>query len=106
MEANFHLVTAELTSISHDNINFSGNLNNGHGVMNNAGYTSPSRIERPFSCPYCSMSFKRRYTLQEHIRIHLGARPYACNICGKSFTQRSSLSKHVRVQVCKKKYNY
>ncbi|XP_069949437.1 protein tramtrack, beta isoform isoform X8 [Cherax quadricarinatus] len=58
--------------------------------------------ERPFPCPYCPLSFKRRYTLQEHVRIHIGARPYACRSCGKTFTQRSSLLKHVRVRVCQK----
>lgn len=58
--------------------------------------------ERPFPCPYCHLSFKRRYTLQEHVRIHIGARPYACRSCGKTFTQRSSLLKHVRVRVCQK----
>ncbi|KAG7165443.1 Gastrula zinc finger protein XlCGF26.1-like 1 [Homarus americanus] len=58
--------------------------------------------DRPFPCPYCPLSFKRRYTLQEHVRIHIGARPYACRSCGKTFTQRSSLLKHVRVRVCQK----
>ncbi|XP_066982488.1 broad-complex core protein isoforms 1/2/3/4/5-like isoform X8 [Macrobrachium rosenbergii] len=57
---------------------------------------------RPFPCPYCPFSFKRRYTLQEHVRIHIGFRPYACRSCGKTFTQRSSLIKHVRVRVCQK----
>ncbi|XP_047471704.1 protein bric-a-brac 1-like isoform X7 [Penaeus chinensis] len=58
--------------------------------------------ERPFPCPYCPLSFKRRYTMQEHVRIHMGSRPYACRSCGKTFTQRSSLLKHVRVRVCQK----
>lgn len=59
-------------------------------------------VERPFPCPYCPLSFKRRYTLQEHVRIHMGSRPYACRSCGKAFTQRSSLLKHVRMRVCQK----
>lgn len=58
--------------------------------------------ERPFPCPYCPLRFKRRYTLQEHVRIHMGSRPYACRSCGKTFTQRSSLLKHVRMKVCQK----
>uniref|UniRef100_A0A0P4WFQ8 BTB domain-containing protein n=1 Tax=Scylla olivacea TaxID=85551 RepID=A0A0P4WFQ8_SCYOL len=58
--------------------------------------------ERPFPCPYCPLRFKRRYTLQEHVRIHMGSRPYACRSCGKTFTQRSSLLKHVRMRVCQK----
>ncbi|KAB7507104.1 Zinc finger protein, partial [Armadillidium nasatum] len=53
-------------------------------------------LDRPFKCSYCPMSFKRKYTLQEHVRIHLGQRPYSCSTCGKSFTQSSSLGKHLK----------
>lgn len=61
-----------------------------------------SLLDRPFKCSYCPMSFKRKYTLQEHVRIHLGQRPYSCSTCGKSFTQSSSLGKHLKV--CFKKF--
>lgn len=71
-------------------------------VDRRVGNEMASVEERPFPCPYCHLSFKRRYTLQEHVRIHMGSRPYACHSCGKTFTQRSSLLKHVRVRVCQK----
>lgn len=66
------------------------------GKMGSAGFEA-GFVERPFPCPYCPMSFKRKYTLQEHIRIHLGYRPYSCSNCGKAFTQSSSLGKHLKV---------
>ena len=56
-----------------------------------------SIFERPFSCPYCPMTFKRKYTMQEHVRIHLGHRPYSCINCGRAFTQSSSLWRHTKI---------
>ena len=96
MDANFHLAS-----------NYNKLAQNAFEIGENISFEGMAKcanIERPFQCVYCNMCFKRRYTLQEHVRIHIGARPYACNVCGKSFTQKSSLSKHVKVQVCKKKF--
>lgn len=109
------------TSLSHRMRELTSNLSEGGGWVvdgepgaGKGGYRStwpePNRgiselvgtEERPFPCPYCPLSFKRRYTMQEHVRIHMGSRPYACRSCGKTFTQRSSLLKHVRVRVCQK----
>jgi DNA-directed RNA polymerase subunit RPC12/RpoP len=50
--------------------------------------------ERPFQCPYCSFSTKRKDILDRHIREkHFGVR-YNCEICKESFTQLTSLKRH------------
>ncbi|XP_062404233.1 uncharacterized protein LOC134094642 isoform X2 [Sardina pilchardus] len=53
-------------------------------------------------CSYCGRTFKSRFTLQCHIRVHTGERPYSCSVCGKSFTQQSIMSAHRRVHTGEK----
>lgn len=50
---------------------------------------------KPFECPHCSFSTKRKDILDRHINEkHLGIK-YTCEICGESFTQIASLRRHV-----------
>ncbi|XP_055450837.1 zinc finger protein 382 isoform X3 [Psammomys obesus] len=50
--------------------------------------------EKPFRCPYCGNSFRRKSYLIEHQRIHTGEKPYACGQCGKAFRQKTALTLH------------
>lgn len=67
--------------------------------------------DRPYKCPMCANSFKRKHHLVEHARLHSGKRGFKCNVCGKEFKQRCTLTHHTRTHsmyscpVCHKKFN-
>lgn len=50
--------------------------------------------ERPYRCMHCGRGFRRRDTLDTHIRTHTDERPYACRLCGRAFRQKGDCSKH------------
>ena len=52
--------------------------------------------ERPYPCSSCHKSFKQKYLLTEHQRVHTGERLYACSECYKSFSQSRSLVAHMK----------
>ena len=47
-----------------------------------------------FRCTVCYKMFTRNYLLEDHMRIHTGARPFQCLICGNWFRTKSSLRGH------------
>jgi len=53
--------------------------------------------ERPFSCLYCSQSFKRNSTLMSHLLLHTNEKYYVCKICNKSLNSATSLRIHVKL---------
>ncbi|XP_065347561.1 zinc finger protein 501-like [Cloeon dipterum] len=61
----------------------------------------PTRLgdERPYACLACGKAFKQKATLNQHERIHTGAKPYSCPECGKCFRQQSNLTQHLRIHV-------
>ncbi|XP_059483599.1 zinc finger protein 501-like [Neocloeon triangulifer] len=61
----------------------------------------PTRLgdERPYICLTCNKAFKQKATLNQHERIHTGAKPYSCPECGKCFRQQSNLTQHLRIHV-------
>lgn len=54
---------------------------------------------RKFKCEKCGRAFKRRFTLQEHLKIHTGERPHKCDFagCDSRFSTSGNLSRHKKV---------
>lgn len=50
--------------------------------------------ERPYSCDYCNMHFKREQHLQRHLNIHTGI-PENCPHCNKRSRNREALKRHM-----------
>lgn len=51
---------------------------------------------RPFSCKVCHRRFKRRSSLEEHMRAHAKENPSTCKECGMSFPNQFSVTRHIR----------
>ncbi|KAF2363644.1 Glycosyltransferase DXD sugar-binding motif [Trinorchestia longiramus] len=62
---------------------------------------SSKKSRGSFVCnePNCGKIFRRPDRLQQHIRIHTGARPYVCDVagCGRSYTRSQHLARHKTV---------
>ncbi|OUM58983.1 hypothetical protein PIROE2DRAFT_30239, partial [Piromyces sp. E2] len=52
--------------------------------------------KKPFKCNYCKFSFKRKYDLIRHIRLHTGEKPYMCEWCNKRFYRSDQLNNHYK----------
>lgn len=59
---------------------------------------------RPFVCHSCQKRFLRKSHLAEHEKIHSDERPYPCTICQKSFFTKADLNKHERVHTGERPY--
>ncbi|XP_061587623.1 zinc finger protein 250-like [Cololabis saira] len=55
-------------------------------------------------CDVCGKSFRDRYYMKNHMRIHTGETPYGCQICGKSFNQASTLHYHTKIHTGERPY--
>ncbi|XP_077322397.1 uncharacterized protein LOC143956163 isoform X1 [Lithobates pipiens] len=55
------------------------------------------RYEKLFTCLVCGRTFRQKFTLLTHLKIHSGVRPYSCTECGKSFTKKGNLDEHSRI---------
>ncbi|OQR82301.1 zinc finger protein 91-like [Achlya hypogyna] len=59
---------------------------------------SSPEVERPYACTVagCEKRFKRKFTLQEHLKTHTGIRPYTCPVegCGRHFSTSGNLTRH------------
>ncbi|XP_077528666.1 uncharacterized protein LOC144141037 [Haemaphysalis longicornis] len=54
---------------------------------------------RPFPCPSCCKSFRRKTELVKHQRVHTGEKPYKCGICGQQFSSSFSRDRHRKLHL-------
>ncbi|XP_023688962.2 uncharacterized protein [Paramormyrops kingsleyae] len=47
-------------------------------------------------CKVCNLTLPSAFRLQEHMRLHSGARPYHCAECGKQFCHLANYRTHLR----------
>ena len=62
------------------------------------------RTSKVYTCQFCNKSFKTKWDLVRHVRIHTGERPFKCNLCLKRFTQLSALKRHSGTHTTEKTY--
>lgn len=53
-------------------------------------------IVKRYKCEECSRCFVTSFLLNEHKRIHSGARPFECKECDKTFYRNGTLREHMR----------
>lgn len=70
---NFNIQFSSLT----DSFKTKHHLRN-HSIMHDDNY-------KPHECSICGAKFRRKNTLNVHIRSHTMVTPYTCKFCGKSF---------------------
>uniref|UniRef100_I3JDF2 C2H2-type domain-containing protein n=1 Tax=Oreochromis niloticus TaxID=8128 RepID=I3JDF2_ORENI len=61
--------------------------------------------EKPYSCETCGKKFSLSSKLKSHKTIHTGEKPYSCKICGKSFTRSDSVTIHMRMHTGERPYH-
>jgi len=52
--------------------------------------------EKPYTCTVCGRSFRNKYMLKVHTRLHTGEKNFKCEECGALFTERGALASHFR----------
>ena len=61
--------------------------------------TACTSLNRSYSkkqhiCQFFGKTFKTKYSLICHNRIHSSGKPYSCDLCDKSFAVKSTLNLH------------
>ncbi len=71
----------------------------------NGASSASNASSKPFACEQCAKSFKRRWELHRHMRVHTeDPRPFQCPDCGKFFQTKTTLSSHQRIHTDEKPF--
>lgn len=79
--------TGEICCFCDDRINRSGEFT--------SFVDSVSEKYKPYVCKICRTRYKKKYTMDIHMRIHMGDKPYACQSCPKRFHTRGNQIQHL-----------
>ncbi|XP_041661853.1 zinc finger protein 658B-like [Cheilinus undulatus] len=61
--------------------------------------------KKSHSCFECGKTFKTKWRLKQHLRIHSGEKPFSCPECGKNFSQKGNLAPHMARHKGEKRYS-
>ncbi|PNF25121.1 hypothetical protein B7P43_G02005 [Cryptotermes secundus] len=59
---------------------------------------------KPYICEWCGRKFRSRPNLLQHHLTHTGDRKHACAVCGKKFARKSFIAQHMRVHTGEKPF--
>lgn len=59
---------------------------------------------KPYICEWCGREFRSRPNLLQHHLTHTGDRKHACAVCGKRFGRKSFIAQHMRVHTGEKPF--
>ncbi|XP_069682809.1 oocyte zinc finger protein XlCOF6-like isoform X2 [Periplaneta americana] len=59
---------------------------------------------KPYICEWCGREFRSRPNLLQHHLTHTGDRKHACGVCGKRFARKSFIAQHMRVHTGEKPF--
>jgi len=57
---------------------------------------SDIKIEKPFSCPKCPLTFREKKRRNAHLKDQHGPKEFVCSICGKAFGLKNKFNRHVK----------